>query len=40
MGNYTLQSLNTVENSSSKRQTILGFSRELLYYCSLKKKIK
>tara|TARA_B100000929_G_scaffold120498_1_gene95507 strand:- start:12914 stop:13585 length:672 start_codon:yes stop_codon:yes gene_type:complete len=40
MGNCTSQSLNTVENSSSKRQTIFGFSRELLYYCSLKKKNK
>jgi|TARA_B110000914_G_C15432906_1_gene432293 ankyrin repeat protein len=45
MGNCFSQSLNNIENSSPitclkeiKKQNILGFSRELLYYCSLKKK--
>jgi ankyrin repeat protein len=45
MGNCFSQSLNNIENSSPitclkeiKKQKTLGFSRELLYYCSLKKK--
>ena len=48
MGNCSSQSLNNIENpspitcleeiSKQKKQKTLGFSRELLYYCSLKKK--
>ena len=45
MGNCFSESLNKIENPSpitclkeKKKQKTLGFSRELLYYCSLKKK--